>query len=510
MTQAQTASGRFDELDGKRRGLISRCETYARYTLPKICLPTGYEQDSYELSHDFQAVGAQAVNHLSNKIILAAFAPSRPFFRADPNAEVRASLKELGTDESAVTDLLAQAEKDAVRLLDQLALRPKLYEVVKHLIITGNVLLYLDSDETRVIGLKRYVVRRSSTGKVVEFVIKDTVQFDELDPEVQAAAAKWVGFDRDKEVTHYRWVKRNLQGDYELTQWVDNNQLPQQFAGKWPERTLPYRVLTWDLSDGSHYGTGLVEDYRADFAGLSTLSQAQVMGAVLSSEFRWLVNPAGMTKPEDLENSENGSAIPGVEGDISLIQSGKAQDLQVTINMAGEYVNRIGRGFLMGANLVRDAERVTREEILMLANELETALGGAYSRLAVDIQLPLAYWLMEQLKMTMDGSGFTPTVVTGLDALSRQGDLDDLKMFLTDATILNSIPEDVRARLKLDALFTELGAGRRIQATKFLKSTAEIQAEMQAAQEQQMEQMAAQGAVQATVDTAAQPQGQPQ
>lgn len=508
MTKAQTASGRFDELDGKRGGFIRRCEQYARYTLPKICLPQGYEQNSHELSHDYQAVGAQAVNHLANKIILAGFAPSRPFFRADPDINIKAQLQELGSSESELVDLLAQAEKDAVRLLDQLALRPKLYEVVKHLIVTGNVLLFLDRENTRVIGLRNYVVRRSATGKVVELIIKDTVQFDELEPAVQEAASKWAGHNPDKEVSHFRWLRRQPNGDYTMTQWIDSNQLAQGFDGKWPENKLPYRVLTWDLSDGSHYGTGLVEDYRADFAGLSTLSRSQVMAAVLASEFRWLVNPAGMTKPDDLEASENGSALPGVEGDVSLIQSNKSSDLQVTLNMTAEYVNRIGRGFLLGAQLVRDAERVTREEILMMANELETALGGAYSRLAVDIQLPLAYWLMDQLKMSMNGSGFTPTIVTGLDALSRQGDLDDLKMFLADAAMLNSIPEDVRARLRLDELFAELGAGRRIQAKKFLKTTAEIQQEMQAAKAQQMESMAAQGAVDASVKAAGKQQGQ--
>ncbi len=510
MTKAQTASGRFDELNSQRGGFIRRCETYARYTLPKICLPDGYDQNNQELTHDFQAVGAQAVNHLSNKIILAAFAPSRPFFRADPDAEIREQLSQLQLSEADIVKLLSQAEKDAVKLLDQLALRPKLYECIKHLIITGNVLLHLAGPETRVMGIKKYVVRRSATGRVVELIIADKVQFDELEPEVREAAQKWVGFNRERDVTHYRWFKRNAKGDYEMTQWIDSRQLAKEFNGKWPEAKLPFRVLTCDLSDGAHYGTGLVEDYRGDFAALSTLTQSQVMAAVLSSEFRWLVNPAGMTSVEDFENSENGSAIPGNEGDINLVQSGKAQDLQITMSMAESYVNRIGRGFLMGAGLVRDAERVTREEILMIANELETALGGAYSRIAVDIQLPLAYWLMDQLKLSMSGSGFTPTIVTGLDALSRQGDLEDLKMFVADLGLLATVPEDLRARMKLDEITTAFGAGRRIAADRFLKSEDEVAAEQQEQQAQQMEQYAATGVIDASVKAAGQPEGTPE
>ena len=342
-------------------------------------------------------------------------------------------------------------------------MRPKLYEVIKHLVVTGNVLLYLDESNPRVCGLKKYVVRRSATGEVVEMLLADKVAFDELEPQVQDQIK---GKQPDSEVVHYRWIRRNRDRDYEMTQWVDEQQLPEAFNGKWPEATLPYRALTWDLSDGAHYGTGLVEDYRPDFAALSALSRAQVMGAVLASEFRWLANPGGQTKPDDLMNSENGSVLPGFEGDISIVQSGKSQDLNTTMAINAEYVNRIGRGFLMGANMIRDAERVTAQEIRLLANELETALGGAYSRLAVDIQLPLARFLLNALGTPPE---FEPTVVTGLDALSRSGDLEELQAFFGDLSRLRELPDDLRARLIYDNVVGAFATARRINSTQFMK-----------------------------------------
>src|SRR5262245_58993844 len=111
MVQHTTAQSRWEELSGKRRGFISRCELYAMYTLPKICPPDSYDQNSYELSHDFQAVGAQATNNLANKIILALFAPSRPFFRADPDSDTKKLLAELKVTTSDVAQMLALAEK---------------------------------------------------------------------------------------------------------------------------------------------------------------------------------------------------------------------------------------------------------------------------------------------------------------------------------------------------------------------------------------------------------------
>jgi len=498
---ATSAAARFQQLEAQRSAFLRRCELYASYTLPKICLPKGYDQNSDELSRDFQSVGAQAVNHLANKIMLAGFAPSRPFFRTDASFEVAQELAALGVDEQALSKKLADAEKAAVKRLDNRAMRPKLYEVIKHLIVTGNALLTLEED-ARVIGIKKYVARRSASGKLLELIIADTVLFDELDHAVQQQMHQVARYPADREVTLYRWVKRNSDNDYIMTQWVDVIQLPAQFNGKWPEDQLPFRVLTWDLSDDAHYGTGLVEDYKGDFAGLSALTRSQIMGAILASEFRWLVNPAGMTRPEDFEQSENGSAIPGVQGDITLLEGSKSQDLQLTMAMAQEYVSRIGRGFLLGSTMIRDAERVTQEEIRLIANELETSLGGAYSRLAVDLQLPLAKWLMADVGLGIDGKQFVPSIVTGLEALSRTGDLEELKLWLGDMAQIAALPPPVLQRLDTDKLASALGAPRRIDVTLFMKSPEQMAAEQQAAMAQQQQLMASQAGANAAENIA--------
>ena len=100
-----------------------------------------------------------------------------------------------------------------------------------------------------------------------------------------------------------------------------------------------------------------------------------------------------MTHPEDLDQNENWAAIAGVEGDVvalSAAGAGVATGLQIMDAVLSKYVSCIGRTFLPGAIEVRDAERVTAEEIRMQAQELETSLGGVYSRLAIGFQLPLA------------------------------------------------------------------------------------------------------------------------
>lgn len=495
--QDKTAHGEFVRLDGLRRGFLNRCEKYAAFTHPRLMTEEGYAQATTELAHDWQSVGAQATNHLVNKLMLALFAPSRPFFRLEADAKWKAQAVQQGIDEALIDAALSKAERDAVRELDTRPLRPKLYQLLMNLVVMGNVLFYLprkDKEEARVFGLKNFVCRRTGAGKIKEVIIRECLLFDELEPDVQAifqgnkAARR---YQPDTKVDYYRWLKRSVAGRITLTQWVDSHQLPEQYDGDWSEEQSPWRVLTWQLADKDDYGTGHVEDYAGDFAALSSLSQAQVEGAILASEFRWLVNPGGMTKPEDLQDSDNGAALPGVEGDVSLIANSKPGDLQVIQAVAADYIRRIGQGFLLGSAVTRNAERVTAEEIRQQATELETSLGGVYSRIAVDLQAPIADWLLLAIKFSLAGTQIKRSIVTGLDALSRAGDLDALRAALADLAQIGVLPDDLRAVIKLDAVVSTIFAGHGIEARKYVKDANERQADAQAAQEAEQQQVAA-------------------
>ena len=128
----------------------------------------------------------------------------------------------------------------------------------------------------------------------------------------------------------------------------------------------------------------------------------------------------------------------------------------------------------------------------MQAQELETSLGGAYSRLAIDFQMPMAYWLMAIIKMNIDGTDVEPSIVTGMDALSRGGDLDNMKLFLADCAALGNINPIVLARMKIDNVITGFATGRRINPGQYVKSEGEVAQEQAQQQAQQQEQMAAQ------------------
>lgn len=497
-----SAQGEWTRLDGLRRGFIERCEKYAGFTLPRLCTINGYDQNSSELAHDWQSIGAQATNHVVNKLVLALFAPSRPFFRLEADAMWKRNAISQGIKENIIDEALAKAEQDAIREMDRKGtVRPKLYQALANLVVLGNVLIYLprkNDEEMRVFGIKSYVARRTGEGKLKTAIIRECLAFDELEPDVQdLCRAHGSRKSPETKVEYFKWIERTRDGKYRMTQWVDGYRLPKEYDGFWPEDKLPYRVLTWQLADENDYGTGLVEDYAGDFVALSALSEAQVKGAILSSEFRWLVNPGGMTKPEDLENSENGAALPGLKDDVVLVSNSKPGDLAVVQNIAGDYLQRIGRGFLMSSAVTRNAERVTAQEIRLQAQELETSFGGTYSRIAVDMQAPIADWLLLTVELDLSRTKIKRSIVTGLDALSRSGDLDALRAALADIASIGQLPEQQLAVLNLDAINSTIFIGHGL-SNKFVKTPEQQKADADAQAQRQADMMAQQSAAQAS------------
>lgn len=482
-----TAAGRWTELDAKRTGLITRCERYAELTLPHICPKDGYNTGTDELQYDYQSVGAQAVNNLVNKMMLAMFAPSRPFMRFQLNPIEQARiLAALELDESQFREEASVAEHEAIRLLDSMQMRPKLFDLFQHLIVTGNACRYMQDGYMRVLGIKNFVVRRNTKGEMMEVIIRECVDVCDLPEDIQATLKK----PENEQVHYYRWWKK-VGKMYHETQYIDHQRIDLDgYSGKYAPEDMPVQAHTWQLGDGEHYAIGHVQMNVGDIEAMSMLSESELNGAILASEFRWLINPGGMTNPADFKVSRNGDAIPGMEGDVSLVVASEAANAVGIVSSINERtIRRIGAAFLLTSGVQRDAERVTAEEIRLLANELETSLGGIYSRLAVDLQLPLAYYLMKRVgNGVFNGSDFEPVIVTGLDALSRNGDLENVQLFLQDVIQITTMPPETQQYLKLDNIFSALAAGRGLRGSEYVNTQTEVEQRQAAMQEQQMQQ----------------------
>lgn len=505
----RSAAHRWTVLDGLRNGFLRRLERYASVTVPKVCLPDDISQDSEAIQYDWSSVGAQAVNHLTNKLGMTLFSPSRPFFRLDPDKSLLAELAKANITEAVLREALVGGESEAIKLLDRKALRPKLYDLLRHLIVTGNALLDTsEADTVRVMGIKTFCVKRSVSGQLQELLIRECVLYDELDEGVKAMVP---GHKPEDKVNLYKWCRR--QNDmWTCETYVDHILIGGKYSGTFKPEDFPYHVQTWDLCDAHDYGTGLVELFSGDFNALSVMSEAEIRSAVLASEFRWLADPAGITDVNDFKKSSNGDVLPGRKDDLTLVHMTSTNALQEIANSSDKIIRRLGAAFLLGSATTRDAERVTAEELRMQAQELESSLGGVYSMLAVSLQVPLAGWLLRQTGVEVNGTKLLPTVITGLDALSRNADAQNLVLALQDLGAIATLPPAVQARLKIEEVISTLLSARGIQPSKYLKPEAQVaqeaQAAAKAAQEQNAQAVAVEQGAKAAAATAQ--QGPPQ
>lgn len=481
---AERPSQVWSRLDGIKAPFLRRCERYAALTIPKLCLPNGHNPTNSPTTQDYQSLGAALVNHLNNKVLLALFRPGDPFFRLDPGKKTKAELAQIGMTPEDLATLLAGKELDAVSVLDQRAIRPKLYQAGRHVVALGNALLELPNDkkDARVYGIRSFCVKRTATGAVHTLAINERMRFDELEKDVRDCCPNK---QADSEINLYRIITRQDDGTYHMVQAVDEVQLPVQFEGKWPADKLPFHVLVWDLADEADYATGLVEDHEGDFEALSALSESLLDGSILTTEMRWLVNPGGVTTIEDFRKSVNGDAIAGQEGDVAAVNGGDPRAIEICLKVIEAYSQRLARAFLLQSAMTRDAERVTAEEIRALAMELETAFGGVYSQLGLSWQKPVALWCLKDVDMDIHGTDLTVTVITGLDALTRNAQLEKLRAALGDLALFEQLPDGLKARLDWRRIAEFVGQGRGVNLVPYLKSEEQYRAEQEQAMKDQ-------------------------
>lgn len=475
----KTASILWSELKSKRDKVLDRVEDYAALTIASVYRNEDFDPADEDNTNDHQSLGAIGVNHLVNKLALAMFAPSRPFFKLSADDQTEQDLAKLKVPASEVVNALAAIERKAVKRMDTLAQRPLIYRMLRHVVVAGNVLLDLtESDSMRVIGLKHFAVKRTRRGAIHTLVVHECILFEELEDDIRAEVRN------KKEGDHVEFyvVCRLSGGKYQVDQWVEDQKLSSDFSSVYEKDKLPYHVVVWDLDDAADYAKGLVEEYSRDLTALSVMSRGVTEGALVAMEVKWMLNPNSGTRVEQLEAARNGDVLSGLDTDLSAVTSGSGPAVQIAGVHLARIEQRVSRAFLLNSGVTRDAERVTAEEVRLQAQELETAYGGTYTTLSANVQRPLARWLLNGLGQK-ELAGFEVQVVTGLEAISRNGDLENLRQAMGDLALFTQLPPELQARIKFKELAAYVGAGRGVDLTRFLKSEEEFAADQRAAQE---------------------------
>lgn len=493
---------RWDVLEGRKDSLHTRNEKYARWTLPYLYPTLGDKAKEHDT--DLDSVGARAVNHLSNKLINTLFPSYRAFLRLEMSDDNKDSLKEAKVPMEVVNEALVRGEKRTMRQLDSMGHRTKATEAGKYLIVTGNALMYYpdgDKSKAQVYSTRDYCVVRDLSGEVIEIMTCDTKVFETFSDEVQEAlrtAGKDKKYEDSTDVKLYTQIKLHDNGKFKIKQAADLIELNIN-ENEYAKKDLPWVPLTWNLARGEDYGRGMVEEYRGAFGAIDVLSQALIEGVISAAALKFLVNPGSVVDVNELNSSENGSYHVGRDGDVVAVKSDKHLDFQQVREVLADYIRQIAQAFLLNSAVTRDAERVTAEEIREQAQELEMSYGGIYSRFTEEWQEPVAHLLLSRQNITVNNDTIYPVIVTGLDTLSRMGDLDNYRMFTQDLSMIAGLPESVQRYIKIPSIISWVGNNRGLDYTQFVMTEDERKAEDAALQQQQQEMMTAEAQNEAMV-----------
>jgi hypothetical protein len=428
---------RFKALDSRRQGVLDRNRRCAELSLPHLLTQDGHTEDD-QLDEPYQSEGAQGVNNIAAKLQVTLFPPQSSFFALAVSEELLQEFQQQSpAARQEVEDGLMQTERVILEDIEANAMRATIFNALRNLVALGNCCLFIpDKGKAKNFNLDQFVVLRDDAGSVVELIIKETFDPVALTDEQRAMALEHNAVRNDKhqgkadEVDVYTRVY--LKDDkYHAGQYIGDKMIPDT-KQSYPKDESPWVVARWTEITGENYGRGLIEENYGDFNALEHLSMAVTLSIGIGAKTIFLCDPNGVTDPRKLAKASIGQFVAGREQDVVALRVDKVQDLQGAIQVINDLKRDLRRVFLRSSAVQRQGERVTAEEIRLMADELETAHGGAFSRLAEELQRPILMRIMGRLKRAGKLKQLPKDLVkiritTGLEAIGRGQDLAKLE-----------------------------------------------------------------------------------
>ncbi len=479
------AHTRYEYLRSYREDFLRQAWNGARLTLPYLIKQDEDTSTHKNLTTPWQSVGAKGVVTLAAKLMLALIPPQGAFFKLQLD-ELAMVKEKMDPQIASEIDLsFAKIERTMMETIAASYDRVVIHQAMKHLVVAGNALLFMDKDEIKMFPLNRYVIDRDGKGSVIEIVTKESISKELVNERLPEPLPQETedGKPISEMVDVYTHVKRDGK-KFRWHQEVYGTTIP----GTMSTSTLdnnPWIALRFNTVDDEAYGRGRVEEFYGDLKSLEALSQAIIEGSAAAAKVVFTVSPSSTTKPQTLAKAGNGAIVQGRPDDIGVVQVGKTADFQTAYQLAQQLERRLSEAFLILQ--VRQSERTTAEEVRMTQMELDQQLGGLYSLLTVDFLVPYLNRKLAQAQKAGDIPKLPkelvkPTIVAGVNAIGRGSDREALTMFMT--TLSQTMgPEAIGQFINPDEVVKRLAASSGIDALGLVKTMEERQQE---AQQQQM------------------------
>lgn len=489
------AREKYQSLTSSRRMFLDMAIEAAELTLPYLITDDlSTHPDHKRLKQPWQSVGAKAVSSLSAKLMLSLLPPQTSFFKL----QIRDDAFEADLDPSIRSELDLSLSKMERMVHDYIAAstdRVVIHQAIKHLVVAGNALIFMGKEGLKNYPLNRFVVERDGNGNVVTIVTKELIHKSIFEAEFglvtkpgEDVNSRSGQAEDDVEVyTHVRLDTRS--GRWVWHQEAMDMVLPGTKSTA-PKNASPWLVLRMAATDGESLGRGRVEEFIGDLRALESLQQSMCEGAAAASKVVFLLSPSSTTKPQTLANAGNGAIIQGRPEDVSVVQVGKQADMATAAQLAQSIEKRINEAFLVMS--VRNAERVTAEEVRLTQLELERQIGNTFALLTVELLIPYLNRILLILQRSgqlpkIDRKVIRPQIVAGVNALGRGQDRESLTAFIQ--TIAQTLgPEALQQFVDPTEAIKRLAAAQGIDVLNLVKTPEQIAQQKQQAQQEQAQQ----------------------
>ena len=161
------ARERYSKLSKGRTQFLETAVECSELTLPYLVQhDLSNKSGSQKLTQPWQSVGAKAVVTLAAKLMLAMLPPQTSFFKI----QVRDDKLGEEFDPQMKSELDLSFSKMERTIMDYIAAssdRVVVHQALKHLIVSGNALIFMGKDGLKHFPLQRYVVERYGNGNII-------------------------------------------------------------------------------------------------------------------------------------------------------------------------------------------------------------------------------------------------------------------------------------------------------------------------------------------------------
>ena len=187
------ARDRYTQLTRGRTQFLDTAVECSRLTLPYLIQEDLSSRPTHQKLHTpWQSVGAKSVVNLAAKLMLALIPPQTSFFKLQIRDDKLGV--EFPPEVRSELDLsFAKMERMIMDHINASSDRVVVHQALKHLIVSGNALIFMGKDGLKNYPLNRFVVNRDGDGNVCEVVTKELISRKILSldlPELQLPMTK--------------------------------------------------------------------------------------------------------------------------------------------------------------------------------------------------------------------------------------------------------------------------------------------------------------------------------